>query len=89
MQGQPGAHRRISNDALHMFLKTLRFYTESSLKGLFSCNICQVQEDETDKIWIGIVMDGTAPGILGTVSKFERPLETVPAVKGYPTWNMF
>ena len=78
--GKLEARRRVSNDAFNMFLNTLRFYTESSLKGLFSFRIHQVQEDATDKIWTGIVMNGTVTGILGMLPKFEQPLEAVPAV---------
>ena len=49
--------------------------------GLFSCKSCYKSNDSGAHKWDGIVMDGIATGILGTLPNFKQPQTIEEGVK--------
>lgn len=78
------ASRQLSNEAFTSFLKTLRFTREGDLFELFSCPDCEKRDADGNRYFDGIVMDGTALGILRTLPNFIRQAEIVSAVTRVP-----
>lgn len=64
--------RQLSNDAFTLFLKALKFPRDEDLAQLFSCSVCETNDVSGEKYLGGIVMDGTALGILGALPNFSR-----------------
>ena len=78
------ASRQLSNEAFTCFLKTLTFSKEENLFELFSCTDCEKRDSDGNYYLDGIVMDGTALGILGTLPNFVRHSEVVHSVPRIP-----
>ena len=83
------AHRKLSNDAFTMLLKTLRFPDDNDLFELFSCSTCENEDDDEagSRYFDGVVMDGTALGILECLPEFVRNTQLISVVPGIPEGN--
>lgn len=71
IQNEPTVLRRIANDAFSRFLKLLRFSTEDAVKKLFTCKKCTQLLPNGQLRWSGILMNGTATGILDVLPDFH------------------
>ena len=60
IQYEPVVKIRIANDTFSAFLKLLRFSSLSTVRKIFSCNICMEAQPDGRTRWKSIVMDGTA-----------------------------
>jgi len=78
----PSISRRMANEAFGLYLKSLRFPSKHDLQDLFSCTQCELKDPNGQRQWKGVVMDGTATGILNSLPKFNRPTSIVQAIKG-------
>ncbi len=63
--------RRRGNEAFSAFLKTLKFVKEEHLHDLFSCRNFEKNSGAGTREIDGVVMDGTALGILGKLPTFH------------------
>jgi len=81
---EPSISRQNANEAFSEFLLKLRFPREEDLHQLFSCATCEKETLDGQKRMDGIVMDGTALGILGTLPNFNRAINVVEAVQRVP-----
>ena len=79
--GQSSLIRHTTNEAFCKYLMILLFPNNEDLSDLFSCSSCTLQEENGSKIMEGVVMDGTALGILGRLPSFQRIICTVPIAK--------
>ncbi len=61
-----------ANEAFSLFLKTLIFPHDEDLYSLISCYKSQLNPDSPSRYLSGVVMDGTALGILGILPYFQR-----------------
>ncbi len=68
----PTINRQSANEALCKFLMLLRFPSGRDFNDLFSCESCTVRDANGNERMEGVVMDGTAMGILGTLPQFQR-----------------
>lgn len=66
-------NRRQASDVFGAFLSTLQYAGDDVLRGLFSCQECEYIDEDGNIRIKGIVMDGTATGILGQLPSFDRP----------------
>ena len=66
-------NRQRGNEAFSAFLMTLEFPNEADMDNLFSCDTCEKLLPNGEMQMDGVVMDGTAMGILGTLPTFVRP----------------
>lgn len=82
---RPIVKRRMGNLAFNAFLRTVKFSKNSDLHDLFSCRTCKVIDSSGVERWTGVVMDGTATGILSKLPTFNRPICIVPRMKGTAT----
>ena len=73
--------RRMGNVVFNAFLKTLRFSNNLDLTELFSCQTCLIDDANGNTQWTGVVMGGTATGILNKLPRFYRPTHVVPKMK--------
>ena len=69
---EPMCNRQRPNDVYTAFLGNLYFPNESYLNDLFSSMKCERIASDRKKRFDGIVMDGTAMGILGKLPEFVR-----------------
>ena len=76
--------RQLNNQAFTTFLKKLTFHSEKHLVELFTCSDCETTDYDNNRILSGVVMDGTALGILGTLPQFVRPIKECTAVPRVP-----
>ena len=84
--------RRRASEAFRLFLDTLDVDDEQLCESLFSCDTCETKLTPTDIIQLGlstpvshtlkrfdaVVVDGTAPGILGQLPNYSRPSTLLP-----------
>ena len=73
-------NRQTANEAFSRFLTILRFPKEEDLNSLFSCGKCEMEGACEGGTMDPVVMDGTALGILGTLTEFEHTSLTVSAL---------
>ena len=78
---EPSLKRRMGNRAISLYLKTLGFPSDSILNSFISCTSCFRIQGDDFKRWDGVVMDGTATGILEKLSTFHNPKEVIQAIK--------
>ena len=64
--------RQRGNEAFTEFLMTLKFPRDQDIFELFSCSKCEQNVGNGFKRMDGVVMDGSAVGILGKLPPFER-----------------
>ena len=72
--------RQNSIDAFSLFLKRIEFYQKQDLHELFSCKTCVVDAENGEMQIDGVVMDGLAMRILGTLPDFIRHMKVVSCV---------
>ena len=70
-------NRQTANEALCNFLMLLRLPSRSDFNDLFSCVSCKVIDTSGDERVEGVVMGGTAMGILRALPQFERVSLTI------------
>ena len=75
----------MGNVAFTSFLKKLEFPSKEVLHGLFSCNTCMEFDENGLRRWKGLVMDGTATGILSKLPKYHRPTVKIQGIKNIST----
>ncbi len=71
----------MGSDAFKFYLTLLRFPTNEILSKFFSCNSCVSTIPDGSLRWSGVVMDGTATGILSKLPRFEMSTKVLPSVK--------
>ena len=81
IQPESKVMRRITNNALSVFLKLLRFPWMPTVLKIFSSSNCMEVQGGGRTRWNGTVMFGTSTGILETFPIFERDTETLQAMK--------
>ena len=77
-------NRLLCNEVFSLFLKSLKFPRNENLFELFSCSTCETRDSDGKRVLKGVVMDGTALGILGTLPNFSRHTKVVMPLKGVP-----
>ena len=77
------SRRRQSSTCFMEFFSLLHFPSESVLSSLFSCSTCEKPYAGNTKRLDGVVMDGTAVGILKRLPLFQRPTQIVPKAERY------
>ena len=77
-------NRQLCNEVFTLFLKSLKFPRDENLIEIFSCSTCETRDTDGERVLKGVVMDGTALGILGTPPNFSRDMKVVMPVKGVP-----
>ena len=68
----PTLNRQRANEVLTSILMKLRFPGKVDMHRLFSCNKCEKELSNGERILDGVVMDGTAMRILGKLPEFDR-----------------
>ena len=64
--------RQRGNEAFSAFLMTLKFPKERGIFDLFSCSKCERTLEDGSKRMDGVLMDGSAIGIIGKLSNFKH-----------------
>ena len=77
-------NRQVANDAFAAFLCTLQFPSEQDLSRLFSCSTCEKELPSGERVMDGVVMDGTAVGILDKLPQFQRDINLILPVPRVP-----
>lgn len=72
--------RQRGNEAFNSFLMTLCFPKDQDVFELFSCATCERTMKDGSKRIDGVVMDGSAVGILGKLPNFQRVTHQINAV---------
>lgn len=68
---EPTVERQRANEAFNSFL-TMLCFPNDVLNALFTCTKCELTLPDGSKLTERIVMEDTAAGILGELSRFER-----------------
>ena len=76
--------RQLCNESSTLFMKLLKFPRDEHLFALFSCSVSETNNSARVKTLNGVVTDGTALGILGTLTKFSRHTKIAKPVSGVP-----
>lgn len=78
--GRPlAANRRAASSAFSAFLSAIALPPENVMSRVFECSRCEEVMSDGPTSIRGIVMDGTATGILGELPRYERPSMPVEA----------
>lgn len=72
-------NRQRANEAFNKYLVTL-WFPDDDLNALFTCTKCERTWPDGTKQMDGIVMDGTAAGILEELPKFVRVQRSIPSI---------
>lgn len=65
--------RRTTSDAFSLFLRIVEYPRNEVLGKVFRCSTCESIDADGNRKMEGLVMDGTATGILGRLPLFKRP----------------
>ena len=82
----PDINRQRANEAINYYMLTLQL-PDHELACIFSCSICERTLSTGEKEINGVVMDGTAVGILGALPKFQRVKHEIPSVNGISAYQ--
>ena len=82
LQNPPLLKRRMGNVSFNTLLRTLRFSKASNLFDLFLYRTCKTNTSAGISRWKGVVIDGTATGILSRLPKFHRPSLVIRRMRG-------
>ncbi len=81
MGAAPTGNRQRAAVARNAYMLLLRF-SSFQLNELFSCSECERKLSDGRTRMDGIVTDGTATSVLGTLLNFQRNIKKIPVVNG-------
>ncbi len=75
----PSVTSQRANDAINAYMLLIRF-SEQEINEIFTCSNCEEKLTNGSKRMSGVVMNGTAAGVLGVLLNFHRNKTVVPPV---------